>query len=306
MEKNTWTRPDEETTTRPAYYTSTYNGTSDLAGQISAALTSAAMVFQDSDPAYYAELMEYSTLMYAAGARNRATYTYSFNYPCAEDVDSTNVVSAPQATCLPADELFQGAMIGTYNSTSYLDDLTWAAAWLNMATGDEAYLTDAYRCVACGWPLAKSHPCMHVFHHGCHSPHAYSCCKLAACHWHHSFVHIQVCPARPQHYASIPAAGFRPKVCSTALLSNMPVFAAGGTMLMPTLLRRRMTLSIFQIGTRLSTQPRCFLPTSRMTAPSITACKATSANGCALLEIPSSTHRWAEHSTGMMHLWHRP
>lgn len=162
VEKNTWTRPEDETTVRPAYYTSTYNGTSDLAGQISAALTSTAMVFQDSDPAYYAELMQYSTLMYAAGARNRATYTYSFNYPCAEDVDSTNVVQGPQAKCLPADELFQGAMIGTYNSTSYLDDLTWAAAWLNLATGDEAYLTDAYRCVACGLPLAKSLSCIHT------------------------------------------------------------------------------------------------------------------------------------------------
>lgn len=105
------------------------------------------MVFQNSDPEYYAKLMAAATTMYAAGARNRATYTYAFNYPCAEDIDSTNVVQGPQAKCLPADELFQGAMLGTYNSTSYRDDLTWAAAWLNMATGDPAYLTDAYRQV---------------------------------------------------------------------------------------------------------------------------------------------------------------
>lgn len=145
LEKNTWTRPEQETATRPAYYVSTYNGSSDLAGQISAALTSTAMVFQNSDPAYYAELMQYSTQIYAAGARNRATYTHANNYPCAEDIDSTNVVQGPQAKCAPADEVFSGAMIGTYNSTSLLDDLTWAAAWLNLATADPAYLADAYR-----------------------------------------------------------------------------------------------------------------------------------------------------------------
>ena len=131
----------------------TYNGTSDVAGQISAALSSTAMVFQDSDPAYYAQLMTASTQIYAAGARNRATYTNFFNYPCAEDVDSTNVVSTPQAKCKPADELFSGAMLGTFNSTSYYDDLTWAAAWLNMATGDSAYLSDAYR-----YDLSQHHP----------------------------------------------------------------------------------------------------------------------------------------------------
>ena len=145
VEKSTWTRPEDETTDRPAYYTSTYNGTSDLAGQISAALTATAMVIQDADPTYYNQLMNYSTLVYAAGARNRATYTSGFLYPCAEDADSGDVVTQGTPECLPGDELFDGAMLATYNSTSYLDDLTWAAAWLNMATGDPAYQDDAYR-----------------------------------------------------------------------------------------------------------------------------------------------------------------
>ena len=145
VEKATWTRPEDETTDRPAYYMTTYNGTSDLAGQISAAFTSTAMVFQDSDPVYYATLMNYSTLVYAAGARNRAAYTSQFIYPCAADVDSTDVITTGTPECLPGDELYEGAMLATYNSTSYLDDLTWAAAWLNMATGDSAYLDDAYR-----------------------------------------------------------------------------------------------------------------------------------------------------------------
>ena len=146
MEKATWTRPeDEQQTDRPAYYTTTYNGTSDLAGQISAAFASTAMIFRDSDPTYYIKLMNYSTLVYAAGARNRQGYTAEFLYPCAEDADSTDVVKTGTPKCLPGDEMFSGAMIATYNSTSYLDDLTWAAAWLNMATGDPAYRDDAYR-----------------------------------------------------------------------------------------------------------------------------------------------------------------
>jgi len=146
LEKGTWTRPENETQTdRPAYYMTTYNGTSDLAGQISAAFSATAMVFQDSDPAYYNTLMNYSTLVYAAGARNRAAYTFTFVYPCATDVDSTDVITTGTPTCLPGDELYDGAMLATYNSTSYLDDLAWAAGWLNMATGDSAYLNDAYR-----------------------------------------------------------------------------------------------------------------------------------------------------------------
>ena len=129
LEKGTWTRPENETQTgRPAYYMTTYNGTSDLAGQISAAFSATAMVFQDSDPAYYNTLMNNSTLVYAAGARNRAAYTSAFLYPCATDVDSTDVITTGTPTCLPGDELFEGAMLATYNSTSYLDDLAWAAS----------------------------------------------------------------------------------------------------------------------------------------------------------------------------------
>ena len=46
---------------------STYDGASDLVGQMSAAFTSAALLFENSDPAYYAQLMNASYLLYAAG-----------------------------------------------------------------------------------------------------------------------------------------------------------------------------------------------------------------------------------------------
>lgn len=147
IEKNSWTRPEHEATARPAYYTSTYNGTSDLAGQLSAALSSSALVFQHADSAYSTQLLHSARDLYAAGARNRATYTYSFNYPCAEDQLQAPGFPGDNPRCLPADELFQGAMIGTYNSTSYYDDLAWGAAWLFKATGDPYYGNQADRCV---------------------------------------------------------------------------------------------------------------------------------------------------------------
>lgn len=101
------------------------------------------MVFQASDPAYYTTLMQSAKDLYAAGRRNRASYTYAFNYPCADEGDK--VLTPDNAQCPPADELFHGAMIGTYNSTSYRDDLAWAAAWLYKATNDSKYEHDAYR-----------------------------------------------------------------------------------------------------------------------------------------------------------------
>ena len=149
LEKNVWTRPENDTNLRPAYYVSTYNGSSDLAGQLSAAFAATAMVFRDSDLAYYQKLMNMSTLLYAAGVSRRGSYTFTLDYPCATNTASSNVVQAAKPVCPPGDEMFLGAMVATYNSTSYYDDLTWAAAWLNLATEDPAYLSDAYRSVFC-------------------------------------------------------------------------------------------------------------------------------------------------------------
>lgn len=40
-------------------------------------------------------------------------------------------------------QVFLGSMVGFYNSTSFYDDLAWAASWLYKATQDPAYLSDA-------------------------------------------------------------------------------------------------------------------------------------------------------------------
>lgn len=45
--------------------------------------------------------------------------------------------------CPPPDQVFRGSMVYWYNSTSYRDDLAWAAAWMYKATGDQARTTTA-------------------------------------------------------------------------------------------------------------------------------------------------------------------
>ena len=67
VEQGTWDRPEDLVAPRPSYFVSTYDGASDLAGQMSAAFTSTALLFENSDPAYYNQLMNASFLLYAAG-----------------------------------------------------------------------------------------------------------------------------------------------------------------------------------------------------------------------------------------------
>ena len=106
------------------------------------------MVFQQSDPSYSAQLVHFAQDLYAAGARNRATYIHALQYPCAENGTQSqdNPVEDKLQFSL-ANEVFQGVMIDTFNSTSYLDDLAWAAAWLYRATGEADYAAAAFRYV---------------------------------------------------------------------------------------------------------------------------------------------------------------
>ena len=48
-------------------------------------------------------------------------------------------------TCLPGDELFEGALVATFNSTSFLDDLAWSSLWMYRATKNETYLGRAFK-----------------------------------------------------------------------------------------------------------------------------------------------------------------
>jgi hypothetical protein len=82
---------------------------SDVAGQTSAALAIASIIFQDTDPTYAATCLTHARQLFTFGDTYRGTYPVN----------------------------------GFYPSGSYLDDLTWAATWLYIKTGDTTYLTKA-------------------------------------------------------------------------------------------------------------------------------------------------------------------
>lgn len=136
---------DRKTHKRPAYYVTTYNGTSDLASQLVAAFASSSMAFRGVDDKYSDKLMTAALRLYGAASRHAGRYTKPFVYKCAPDDPNAQLKAPNKPQCKPADVVFKGSAVGLYNSTSYRDDLTWAAAWMNKATGDRAYLDDAYK-----------------------------------------------------------------------------------------------------------------------------------------------------------------
>lgn len=148
VDKRHWTRPedmDRKTHKRPAYYVTTYNGTSDLAGQLVAAFASSSIAFRGVDDKYSDKLMTAALRLYGAATRHSGRYTKPFLYKCAPDDPNAQLRAPNKPQCKPADVVFKGSAVGLFNSTSYRDDLTWAAAWMNRATGDRAYLDDAYK-----------------------------------------------------------------------------------------------------------------------------------------------------------------
>lgn len=59
--------------------------------------------------------------------------------------DPTQTLSNPiKPSCKQPDEQFKGSMVYWYNSTSWRDDMAWAATWMYRASGDTGYLSDAY------------------------------------------------------------------------------------------------------------------------------------------------------------------
>lgn len=98
---------------RPAYKVDMQNPGSTVSAGAAASLASCSVIFEDRDKEYAKECLEHAKQLYefAANTKSDAGYT---------------------------------AANGFYTSHSgFYDELTWAAAWLYIATGDESYLTDA-------------------------------------------------------------------------------------------------------------------------------------------------------------------
>jgi hypothetical protein len=103
----------------PYYCTETYP-CSEIAAQTAAALASAAILFQDEDPTYSTELLTHAVQL----------YEFASDFP-GSLVDHVDVNT--------------GFRTHTewYPSTSYIDELSLAAAWLYKSTGQSQYLADA-------------------------------------------------------------------------------------------------------------------------------------------------------------------
>lgn len=100
---------------RPSYKVDASCPGSDLAGEYAAAMASASMVFQSTDPAYAATLLTHAKQLYTFADTYRGKYSSCIT-------DAANF----------------------YNSWSgYQDELVWGAIWLHRATGDASYLTKA-------------------------------------------------------------------------------------------------------------------------------------------------------------------
>lgn len=114
---HSWWGPCEVMTmNRPSYFVDSSNPGSAVSGEAAAALAAASIVFEQSDPEYSELCLSHAQSLYefADSTRSDAGYT---------------------------------AAAGFYDSWSgFYDELSWAGAWLYLATGDSTYLDNAESC----------------------------------------------------------------------------------------------------------------------------------------------------------------
>ncbi|XP_006822505.1 endoglucanase E-4-like [Saccoglossus kowalevskii] len=104
-----WNRPEDMEMDRPAEYLDSDSTGSDVLGETAAALATCAIIFKDVDPTYSALCLDEAKALYKLAKKWLGTYP-SKHY---------------------------------YVSTSFGDELMWAAAWLYRATEEEEYLTES-------------------------------------------------------------------------------------------------------------------------------------------------------------------
>ncbi|KAH7430878.1 hypothetical protein KP509_08G018500 [Ceratopteris richardii] len=106
-----WQRPEDMDEFRPSYILNSTLPGSEVAAEVAAAMASASLVFRD-DQTYSSKLLKHARELFEFANSSRISYTSSY------EVDQTY-----------------------YNSTSFGDELLWAASWLYHATGEESFLS---------------------------------------------------------------------------------------------------------------------------------------------------------------------
>ncbi|XP_076819703.1 uncharacterized protein LOC143465353 [Clavelina lepadiformis] len=117
IDHKTWGRPEDLKGGRPAFKITRRNPGSDLAGETSAALSAASLVFRrkrNGNGPYIRQLIEHASQLYTFARNFRQLYHIS----------------------IPAAKKY-------YKSTNDKDEIAWAAAWLYRATGDKKFLDQA-------------------------------------------------------------------------------------------------------------------------------------------------------------------
>ncbi|MEY3896716.1 MAG: hypothetical protein RLZZ214_2236, partial [Verrucomicrobiota bacterium] len=126
-----WGRAESMLMSRPSFKIDAANPGSDLAAETAAALAGTSMLFQSTQPAYAAQLLDHARALYTFADAYRGKYSDAIT-------DAANF----------------------YKSWSgYQDELVWGAIWLHRATGEVAYLTKArtgYQALSGGG--AGNHP----------------------------------------------------------------------------------------------------------------------------------------------------
>lgn len=101
-------------------------GTSDLVGQMVGALVSTALVFEDTDAAYYDRLMTQALSLYGAGMRRRGKYSDVFLYDC-----------APRVRARPRN----GTPAGQHGSSVLPGHLQWSTTAMTSGATGKALIT---------------------------------------------------------------------------------------------------------------------------------------------------------------------
>jgi endoglucanase len=117
LDHSYWGSPEEQTGSRPTkYYADASNPASDVLGETSAALSLMYLNYKEQDATYAGKCLQAAKELYQMG------------------------------------KTYQGKGSGQsyYSSSSYTDDLAWAAVWLYIAVSDQQYLSEAQEFVSSG------------------------------------------------------------------------------------------------------------------------------------------------------------
>ncbi|CAN8276615.1 unnamed protein product [Cochlearia groenlandica] len=112
---NCWERPEDMDTPRTAYAVNAPNPASEVAGEITAALSAASIVFRSTDQGYSQTLLQNAVKAFQYADKYRGAYSSN------DDIKS-----------------YVCPFYCDFNG--FQDELLWGAAWLRKATGEETYL----------------------------------------------------------------------------------------------------------------------------------------------------------------------